>query len=159
MAEGDKIEVVELELGSSDKNDLWNLQKLCSRHWSCSEVESVNHISVDTALRWTFGRICHSRHWGHSEDLFAYHSTFASWDHASVIDMMTKIIQTSVNLLLKTLLHSVKCFVHLLPICLKVEVEPGLHLLKLSVHRLLNISKVRIKVSNRRLPLWLHGMN
>jgi hypothetical protein len=81
MAEGDKTEVVELELGSSDKNDLWNLQKLCSRHWSCSEVESVDHISADTALKWTSGIICHSRYWGPSKGLFAYHSTFASWDH------------------------------------------------------------------------------
>jgi hypothetical protein len=38
-------------------------------------------------------------------------------------------------------------------ICLKVRVEPGLHLLKLSVHRLLNVSKVRVKVSSRRLPV------
>jgi hypothetical protein len=48
----------------------------------------------------------------------------------SVIDMMTKMIQTSDKLLLKTLLHSLKCIIHLLPICLKVGVEPGLHLLK-----------------------------
>jgi hypothetical protein len=56
--------------------------------------------------------------------------------------MMTKIIQTSVNLLLKTLLHSLKSIIHLLPICLEVGVEPGLHLLKLRVHGLLNISKI-----------------
>jgi hypothetical protein len=47
----------------------------------------------------------------------------------SVIDMMTKSVHTSVKLLLKTLLHSLKCIIHLLPICLKMGVEPGLHLL------------------------------
>jgi hypothetical protein len=52
----------------------------------------------------------------------------------SVIDMMTKSVQTSVNLLLKTLLHSMKCIIHLLPICLKIGVELGLHLLKLGIH-------------------------
>jgi hypothetical protein len=51
-----------------------------------------------------------------------------------VIDMMTKIVKTSVYLLLKTLLYSLKCIIHLLPMCLKVGVEPELHLLKLSVH-------------------------
>jgi hypothetical protein len=50
-----------------------------------------------------------------------------------VIDMMTKSVQTSVNLLLKTLPHSLKCIIHLLPICLKMRVEPGLHLLKLGI--------------------------
>jgi hypothetical protein len=36
-------------------------------------------------------------------------------------------------LLLKTLPHSLKCIIHLLPICLKMRVEPGLHLLKLGI--------------------------
>jgi hypothetical protein len=59
--------------------------------------------------------------------------------------MMTKIIQASVNLLLKTQLHSVKSIILLLPICFKVRVEPGLHLPKLRVHGLLNISKKESK--------------
>jgi hypothetical protein len=32
MAEGDRTMVVELELDSNDKNNLWNLQRLCSKH-------------------------------------------------------------------------------------------------------------------------------
>jgi pentose-5-phosphate-3-epimerase len=59
-----------------------------------------------------------------------------------VIDMMTKSVKASVNLLLKTLLHSVKCIINLLPICLKMGVEPGLHLLKLGIHRMLNIREI-----------------
>jgi hypothetical protein len=40
-----------------------------------------------------------------------------------------------------------------------VRIEPGWHLLKLRVHGLPNVRKVRVKVTSRRLPLWLHGMN
>jgi hypothetical protein len=50
-----------------------------------------------------------------------------------VIDMLTRSVKASVNLLLKTLLHSLKCIIHLLPICLKMGVEPGLHLLELGM--------------------------
>jgi hypothetical protein len=52
----------------------------------------------------------------------------------SIIDMMTKGVQTSINLMLKILLHSLKSVSHLLSICLKVRLKPRLHFLKLRVH-------------------------
>jgi hypothetical protein len=40
-----------------------------------------------------------------------------------VIDVMTKSVKARVNLLLKIMLHSLKCVIHLLPICLKTVAE------------------------------------
>jgi hypothetical protein len=41
-----------------------------------------------------------------------------------VMDMMTKSVKTRVILLLKTMLHSLKCIIHLLRIFLKWELNP-----------------------------------